>query len=158
MDVSGVFFFLQPSASLRLVFIWSLAVKGPIHWAFLTLPVAGGGGSGAPVRAEHAGAAHAQRAAAAGLLQLHVRTCLTACWRTSAGSITVCVCVCVSPPSPLHLHQDEAAEGVWRGHAQHRLGHHQTPVVPQLRTQDSRAVSSHVCVCVGSFLHVLVFV
>lgn len=49
-------------------------------------------------------------------------------------------------------HQNEAAKGVWGSDAQYRNGHHQTTVVPQLRTQDLPAVSLYVCVsfeCVG---------
>lgn len=54
----------------------------PVHVCFVfscerlfltSLLSAGNSGSGAPVSDEHTGAAHTQRAASAGLLQLHVR-------------------------------------------------------------------------------------
>lgn len=54
--------------------------------------------------------------------------------------------------SQMCRHQDEATKRVRRSNAQHRNGHHQATVVPQLRTQDPCAVSFYVCVLVCMFL------
>lgn len=81
-------FNLRPPALLRFgvyfVFSCERAHSRPLLSSLLS---AGNSGSGAPVPDEHTGAAHTQRAASAGLLQLHVRppphthtqACFTVC-------------------------------------------------------------------------------
>lgn len=110
----------------------------------------GDGGSRAPVSDGHPDVAHTQRAASAGLLQLHVRhTPKQACVATLITPYISPPCLCLSR---MFRRQDETAKGVWRSDAQHRHDHHQATVVPQLGPQDSHAVSSYVRVsdtCAG---------